>query len=115
MPNAFRSRWVSAAVAVTLLACTEGDPGRSVYKESGCPRCHASDLSGTRLGPPLNRVPSDWGRRELLAFLEAPDKVRIENTRLKQIAEKYPAPMPLFLMSDSTRAQLADYLLSASR
>ena len=100
-------------VGLVFLGCGESPPGRSLYTDSGCARCHASDLSGTRLGPPLRGMAEHWDEAGLVAFLEAPDRIRVEDDRLRAVAERYPAPMPVFIMSDSARSTLATYLLSA--
>ena len=97
---------------VLILASCDASPEREAYVESGCPRCHGSDLSGTPMGPPLTDVRSSWDESGLRSFLHHPDSARVHSKRLSAIAEKYPAPMPAFVMSDSMRTLLATYLLS---
>ncbi len=96
-------------------ACSSPPPGREAYLESGCPRCHGADLSGTGQGPALRNLRAHWDRERLNAFLEAPDRFRRRSERLEQIARRYSTPMPAFVMGDSTRRRIAAYLLDRGR
>ncbi len=93
-------------------ACGEDPEGREAYVESGCPRCHGSDLQGTRLGPSLNGLNAHWDREGLTAFLARPDSFRTSDQRLELVAQQFPSPMPTFVMPDTLRAQLVTYLRS---
>ena len=95
-----------------LLACGDSTPGRSDYVQSGCPRCHGSDLSGNRLGPPLHGLDAFWDQAGLESFLAKPDSFRVSDDRLRIVAARNPTPMPTFVMPDSLRGSIAAYLLS---
>ncbi len=107
------SRILALLVGATFASVScEDRPGRAAYVDSGCPRCHAADLTGTRLGPPLTWVSFHWNESELRLFLTKPDSFRVHDERLRLVAEQYPAPMPIFVMTDSVRAHLVGYLLT---
>jgi hypothetical protein len=112
----FRLRWLfGAALAVVgflTTACSESDPERAAFRDSGCPRCHGADFGGTKLGPPLTDLSNHWDTAGLKRFLALPDSVRAADKRLSRLAERYPSPMPTFVMSDSLRSTLAAYLLN---
>ena len=98
------------------MGCGGEDPGRVAYAESGCPRCHGSDLQGTRSGPPLTGLVAFWDdAKELEAFLTRPDSFRTRDSRLRLVAAQFPSPMPTFVMPDTLRAQMASYLISTAR
>lgn len=103
------------ATALLLLACGDTSPGRRAYVDSGCARCHASDLSGTTLGPSLEGMDRFWDQATLRAFLADPDSFRTRDPRLRRVAEQYPAPMPTFMMPDTLRSQIARYLVSVEK
>lgn len=107
-------RVVAAAGLCALAACGSDDPGRAAYVSAGCGRCHGSDLSGNRLGPPLTDLARHWDRASLEAFLARPDTVRKGDPRLARLSAAYPAPMPVYEMPDSLRSAIAGYLISPS-
>jgi hypothetical protein len=107
----FRVRLGLVLILCFFSSCSDGAPGRAAYQESGCPRCHGSDLRGTKLGPTLGNLKDRWNRPRLEEFLASPDRFRADDQRLARLAEKYSSPMPTFLMSDTLRTNLAAYLL----
>ena len=108
-------RFALLFLLLSLSSCDEGPVGRADFVRSGCPRCHGSDLKGTRLGPPLKGLSQHWNRTRMEAFLAHPDSFRALDPRLARVAAAYPAPMPTFLMPDSLRGNLVIYLLSTAR
>ena len=80
---------------------------------SGCPRCHGSSLDGTPQGPPLQGLAAFWDQESLQEFLLRPESFRKDDPRLNLVAESYPSPMPTFVMPDSLRSRIAEYLLRA--
>jgi mono/diheme cytochrome c family protein len=85
------------------------------YIDSGCARCHGGGLSGSKLGPSLRGLQSDWRKEELVKFLKAPNAYKLQDERLQTIAKRYRVPMPAFSMDDKSREILADYLLEQSK
>jgi hypothetical protein len=47
-------------------------------------------------------------------FLTNPLAYKDRDRRLKTLARRYPAPMPMFIMGDSDRGRLVDFLLSST-
>ena len=115
--SSFVERGGQAALFVLLLfQCGPGEPQvREAYTNSGCPRCHGSDLAGTMQGPSLTNINRLWDRTSLSAFLANPDSFRMSSRRLNLVAEQYPAPMPQFVMPDTTREQIVDYLVGTKK
>ena len=106
-------RWIVVTLSVLAGAC-EKEAGRQAYVDSGCGRCHGSDLSGTRLGPRLTDLKANWNVETLEAYRARPEAVRGDHARLDSLARHFPAPMPQFVMADSVRKALVTYLLVSS-
>lgn len=112
--NLTRNWILVCLVGLITCGCT-ASPGRKVYLESGCARCHGGGLSGTQLGPSLKDLRQNWGKDELRKFLKSPNRYKKQNERLQRIAARFRVPMPAFSMDDSSRGRLADYLLEQSK
>lgn len=97
-------------IASFLPACTS-DPGRLAYVDTGCPLCHGSNLVGGRMGPDLTNLRQNWTPRELDTFLKNPSRYSLQVDRIRELAKRYPAPMPAFRISEEGRRHLVDYLM----
>ena len=95
-------------------ACSRS-PGRQLYLDSGCARCHRADFSGSRQGPPLEGLRSTWSREELARFLKDPPAYSRRDPRLKALASRYRVSMPKFAMEEKTRRELAEFLLAETK
>jgi mono/diheme cytochrome c family protein len=78
----------------------------------GCISCHGSDLTGTRMGPPLQGLKENWGRDKLINFMRNPSSY-MDTERFKEFRKKYPGIiMPAFNNIDVKElGKIADYLL----
>lgn len=93
------------------LATCSGSPGRRAYLDSGCPRCHGTDRSGSATGPSLKDLKYIWTKEDLVRFLKGPAEFTASDPRLKALSERYGTKMPAFAMDEETRKALAEYLL----
>jgi mono/diheme cytochrome c family protein len=125
----------SAALAVALLlalasACS-GEPdaaeagaaadgsadappprGATLYAEWNCATCHGDSRQGTDFAPPLVHL-THWSERELVDFIEDPERFRGTKPELQAHGDKYPAPMPGFPSHEEDRRQLAHWLVTS--
>lgn len=104
---------VGLLLVLGYTACSTS-PGRRIYIDWGCVRCHGASLSGSTLGPPLKGLRSVWTREALVRYLENPQAYTQKDPRLKALAARYQAPMPKFVMDGETRRVLAEFLLAQS-
>ena len=108
---------VSLCLAVVVWAVVNGcsgPAGKHIYRHSGCVKCHGTHLKGSHLGPSLLGLKNRWERQELVRFLTNPLAYKDRDKRLKTLARRYPAPMPMFIMGDADRERLVDFLLSVT-
>jgi len=95
---------------LTLATCS-GSPGQRAYLDSGCPRCHGTDRSGSATGPSLKDLKYTWTKGDLVRFLKGPAEFTASDPRLRALSERYGTKMPAFAMDEETRKALAEYLL----
>ena len=107
-------RGLIAAVGLTMILACGGTTGQRLYRHGGCARCHGAHLAGSHLAPSLKGLEDRWTREELDRFLQDPLGYKEADPRLKELAKRYPAPMPPFVMRDVERRQLIEYLMEAS-
>ena len=103
-----------AVLAFVAVAACGGSAGQRLYRHGGCVKCHGVHLKGSHLAPSLKRLGERWAAEELGKFLVDPLGYKEMDARLKTLAKRYPAPMPVFTMADSDRKLLVEYLLEAS-
>jgi mono/diheme cytochrome c family protein len=108
-------RGLIAALAAVLLGACGGTTGQRLYRHGGCARCHGARLTGSHLAPSLKDLDQRWTREDLDRFLRDPLGYKETDPRLKELARRYPAPMPPFVMRDADRRLLIDYLMETSR
>jgi len=104
------------AALLTCLATTScgSSTGQRLYRHGGCVKCHGVKLKGSHLAPSLKGLNERWSPEDLGRFLQNPLGYKEIDPRLKKLAKRYPAPMPVFTMSDADRKQLVAYLLNDS-
>jgi cytochrome c2 len=83
-------------------ACTRSEPspdqaervrrGREVYVFESCGGCHGSRRQGSGKAPPLDALRRHWSADELALYLRAPRQYP-QDSRLRQLARRYPAEM----------------------
>ena len=109
-------------LAVVLAACGGGgEPaveaerarrGREVYAFEGCGSCHGQQRQGTKSAPPLAGLRRHWTADELVRYLRQPGAYP-KDTRLRRVAERFPAEMAGMPAADPDRVRdLVAFLLS---
>lgn len=92
---------------------SQAEPGRGaqLFAEWNCAACHGEAAQGTEFAPPLRALSARWGEDELTAFLADPDAARNARPALREMAARFPAPMPAFTEPEPDRRALASWLL----
>lgn len=92
----------AAATVVALSACARGERaleqaesirrGREVYAFESCGGCHGSRRQGGEKAPPLDALRRHWSPEDLTRYLRQPAQYP-QDSRLRRLAQRYPADM----------------------
>jgi mono/diheme cytochrome c family protein len=86
--------------------------GRKVYETEACAACHGAGRRGSDVAPSLWNLGRHWDEDRLVAFLTDPVAYRARDTRIAEVAARYPADMPAVPTANAERIRaLAHYLL----
>jgi len=97
-----KERWAAMAAA-----------GREAYEAESCGACHGATLGGSRTGPPLQGLASEFTEDELVSLLRDPARWVRDDARVARLAKRFPGRMSGLPAADEQRLRsLAAYLLS---
>jgi mono/diheme cytochrome c family protein len=86
--------------------------GRRIYDAEACAACHGAGRRGSDVAPSLWNLRRHWDEERMVAFLQDPVSYRAHDSRMAEVAARYPADMPAVATGDLERIRdLAHYLL----
>lgn len=87
--------------------------GEELFGSFGCVNCHAANLAGTKLGPPLQNLTQFWGRDNLINYLRNPNSY-MSSDRFKEYRKQYTNQMMPSFGNKNVKdlGKIADYLLT---
>lgn len=92
-----------------------GASGAEIYRLQNCANCHGEGREGTRRGPPLAGLRSNWTRARLAEYMLDPRPMVARDARLARLDQQYgSSDMGRYDNLDLVqRSTLADWLLAA--
>jgi len=89
-----------------------GASGDVIYALQNCANCHGEQREGTRLGPALQSLSTDWTRARLAEYLADPRALVESDERLAALDREFSSDMGRYdNLSLDERLVLADWLL----
>ncbi|MBP1621228.1 MAG: Cytochrome c [Acidobacteria bacterium] len=86
--------------------------GRRIYATEACAACHGAGRRGSDVAPSLWNLGRHWDEERMVAFLRDPVAYRAHDSRMAEVAARYPADMPAVATGDAGKLRdLAHYLL----
>jgi len=90
-----------------------GASGDVIYALQNCANCHGEDRQGTKLGPSLRPLSSEWTRERLAEYLADPRAMVAGDARLAELDRAFSADMGRYdNLSHDERLVLAGWLLA---